>query len=235
MATIRRHNYAEIYWLSICAPAARPRRKPPPEILRGLFSCLGGVAALGDVIEPRQRGPDIADNRQLGVWIADAQNPAHRPSADNHPVHIASGALHAGVVQGSEALAPEEVDAREIEDELFGDPGVALDEAAQPVTVRGVDVTCDGDQHARCGQDLGPMANCGNRFIGAEKVLHGLDYLWIHSKIFFWGTSARYEQGIIGLKFDVRECRIEFEWVGGRKVSSRATSRVPVAREGGRF
>ena len=67
-----------------------------------------------------------------------------------------------------------------------------------------------------------------------KKCMHGLDYLWIHSKI-FWGTSGRYEQGIIGLKFDVRECRIEFEWVGGRKVSSRATSRVPVAREGGRF
>ena len=82
------------------------------------------------------------------------RDPAHRPAADDHPVHIASGALHAGVVQGREALAAEEVHTGEIEDELFGDPGVALEEAAQPVTVRGVDVTCDGDQHARCGQVL---------------------------------------------------------------------------------
>ncbi len=112
------------------------------------------MAALGDLIEPRQRGPDISDKGQFGVGIADSQDPAHRPAADNHPVHIASGALHAEVVQGREALASEEVDTGEIKDELLGDAGVALDEAPERVAVRGVDVTPDVDEHARRSQVL---------------------------------------------------------------------------------
>ena len=133
------------------------RRHPetyPGAVCPALGPGLGGVAALRDVIESGQRGRDVFDKRQLGVRVANAQYPAHRHPADNHPVHIASGALHADVVQGREALASEEVDTGEIEDKLLGDAGVALDEAAERVAVRGVDVTPDADEYARCSQAL---------------------------------------------------------------------------------
>jgi hypothetical protein len=70
-------------------------------------------------------------------------------SAEDHPVHIAAGAVHADVIQRRECLRPEEVNSAQIEHELIGYTGVALNVAAQPAAVDGVDLTYDGNGHPR--------------------------------------------------------------------------------------
>src|SRR5689334_10877905 len=113
-----------------------------------------GVAAFCDVVESGQRRREVSDGGKLAVRVADTQNSQHRPAADDHPVHISPGALDADVIERREALASEEVNLGEIEDQLLGDASVMVHEAAKCMAVGGVDITSDADEHAPIGQLL---------------------------------------------------------------------------------
>lgn len=128
-----------------------------------------GVAAFGDVVESGQRRREVSHGGKFAVGIADAQNSQHRPADDDHPVHIAPGALDADVVQRREALASEEVDFGEVKDQLLGDAGVMVHEAAESMTVGGVDVTSDADEHAPVGQ----LLRCEDRSAGLLHLVDG--------------------------------------------------------------
>jgi hypothetical protein len=64
--------------------------------------------------------------------------------------------LHTDVVQRGEALAPEELDAGEVQDELLGDADVTGDETTERLTVGGVDIAVNADEHAPVGKFFSP-------------------------------------------------------------------------------
>jgi hypothetical protein len=103
------------------------------------------------VVESALRSSEIVDNWQIPFGIADAENAPRNSVADDHPVHIASHALNADVIQSSEALTAEEVDPTQIEDELFRDARVALHEATQCLSIGRVDFAGNDNAHARGG------------------------------------------------------------------------------------
>jgi hypothetical protein len=104
------------------------------------------------VIEAGQRGAQVVGKWKLCIRIADCHYALHDPTADEQPVHVVAGAVHADVVQGCKSLATEEVEVAQIQHELFGNTGVALDEAAKGTGIGGVELADRGDEQSRLAQ-----------------------------------------------------------------------------------
>lgn len=101
--------------------------------------------ALCVAIQPREARKDVIGERQLTLWVADLQQAPHRTATKDDPVHIGAGAVHADVVQRRERLGTDEVDGAQVENQLFGNAGMTLHEAAQRPAVDGVDLADGSD------------------------------------------------------------------------------------------
>ena len=101
------------------------------QVALGLAGGGGVVAALREAVEPRERREEIVGQRQLTLGVTDRQQAPDWMAADDHPVHIVAGAVHADVVQRCESVGSEQVHGAQVEYQLFGDAGMALNIAAQ--------------------------------------------------------------------------------------------------------
>ena len=90
--------------------------------------------------------------RKLCVRIADCHDAPHGPAADEQPVHVVAGAVHTDIVQGRKSFGAEELDVAQIQHELFGPAGVALDEAAKGAGIGGVEIAGRGDEQSHLAQ-----------------------------------------------------------------------------------
>jgi hypothetical protein len=127
------------------------RERLPRGVTGALSDRRNHIAVPGQVVEPALRSSEIVDNWQIPFGIADAENALRNSVGDDHPVHIASHALHVDVIQSSEALTAEEVDSAQIEDELFRDARVAFHEATQRLAIGRVDFAGNDNTHSRGG------------------------------------------------------------------------------------
>jgi hypothetical protein len=100
------------------------------------------------VIEVGLRGRQVVGTGKRGVRIADGHEAPHPLGVDEHPVHVVAGAVHTDAVQDRKSLSAEELDGAEIQHELFGHAGVALDEMAKGAGIGGVEIAGRGDEQS---------------------------------------------------------------------------------------
>jgi len=63
-----------------------------------------------------------------------------------------AGAVHTDVMQGRKSLAAKELDVAQIHHKLFGNAGVALDEAAKGAAIGGVEIAGRGDEQSHLAE-----------------------------------------------------------------------------------